>query len=109
MSARKLTARLPALPAPEFFSKPEHSIMSDDGSALLTYDARTCSGFIYHLASKSWQIHAPVDFALWAVMVRLSGYTVSDSEDARRWFRACCPSEQAGGNVVDFPGPLTRH
>ena len=107
MSKRKLKARLPALPAPEFFNNPAHSIMTDDGTALLSYDADTCSGFVYHIDTGAWSINAPVDFNTWAFLVRMTGYAVSDTEDARRWFRACSPNPQ-GDNVVDFPGSV-RH
>lgn len=108
MSTAKIRAHLPTLPAPDYFSKPGHTIMSDDGSALLTYDATTRSGFVYHLATKSWSITAPVDFAVWATLVRQAGYKISESEDARCWLRACSPNP-AGGNVVDLLPGGTRH
>lgn len=107
MSKGKLKAELPTLPHPDFFRDPKHSIMSDDGAALLSYDATTRSGFVYHIESKAWSISAPIDFTTWALLVRMTGYTVSDCEDARRWFRACCPNP-AGDNVVDFIS-ATRH
>lgn len=103
MSKAKLEVRLPVLPAAEFFAEAKHSIMSDDGTALLSYDTGTCSGFIYYITDKAWSIMSPVDFHTWALLVRAAGFTVSDCEDARRWFRACCP-HPSGANVLDFPG-----
>ena len=108
MTVRKMLAQLPALPPPEFFNKPEHTIMSDDGAALISYDTATCAGFVYHVATESWSISAPVDFTTFALLVRMSGYTVSDSEDTRRWFQTCSPNP-AGANVVDFPPARTKH
>lgn len=107
MSRAKMMVRPPALPPVEFFADARHSIMSDDGSALLSYDAATHTGFIYGVTTETWTISTPVDFATWALLVRSAGLTISDSADSRRWYRAVCP-HPAGGSVVDFPTQATH-
>lgn len=107
MGKRKLRARLPSLPTPAFFAEAQHSILTQDGSALLTYDPRTRSGFIYYIESGLWTILAPVDFVTFALHARLAGHTIGDSQDVARWLRACSPNP-AGGNVVDLHA-MTRH
>ncbi len=107
MSESTLSANLPRLPHPEFFCDPAHTIMDDARGALLSYDPTTRAGFIYYVESHTWSITAPVDFITWALLVKASGHTVSDSEDSRRWFKACQPTP-ASANIIDFPGG-TRH
>lgn len=81
--------RLPALPHPDVFKNPEHTIRTIDGGALLTYDPATCAGFIYQIEHKRWSITAPIEFSVFAAMLALAGYAVSDGDDAQRWVRAC--------------------
>ncbi len=107
MGKRKLRARLPALPGKEFFAQAQHSIRTQDGSALLTYDPQTRSGFVYYIETGQWTICAPVDFVTFALHARMAGHTIGDSPDVARWLRACSPNP-AGGTVVDLH-PLTRH
>lgn len=105
MTESKIIAKLPALPAPEFFRDPNHTILTADGSALLTYDPATQAGFIYYLESKVWTIVAPVDFATFALHASASGHNVQAGEDAGRWFLAC------GYDPADAPpaSASTRH
>jgi hypothetical protein len=109
VSAKRVRAQLPRLPGPEFFADPRHSIAAEGGDSILSYDPETQAGFIYSRRAGTWQITAPVAFETWVVLARLLGLTIGDSEDARRWFRACCPRPE-GDNVVDFIPPAdTRH
>lgn len=89
MAESHMRARLPALPHPDIFKDPEHTIRTIDGGALLTYDPATCSGFIYHIEHQRWSITAPIDFSAFAAMLALSGYVIADCADAQRWVRAC--------------------
>lgn len=109
MSAKRIRATLPRLPAPGFFRNPRHSIATEGGGSLLTYDPETRAGFIYHRATGTWQITAPVAFETWVTLVHAMGLAIGDSEDARRWIRACSP-HPAGDNVVDLvPPSRSRH
>ena len=89
MSASKITATLPLLAHPDVFRDPARTIMTAEGKALLTYDPVTRSGFIYEIESRTWFIQAPVDFLQFALVARLSGHTVADTDDARVWLQAC--------------------
>lgn len=89
MSERKTRVRLPALPAAEFFQAPEHTILSADGKALLSYDSATSSGFVYYLDTRSWSITAPVSFDAWATLAAAAGLAIPPGADAARWIRAC--------------------
>jgi len=106
MGRGRITARPPALPPLEFFAKAEHSIAARGGAAILTYDPATRAGFIYQVDSASWLISAPVSFGEFAMLAAGSGYSVDDSEDARRWLRAC---EAQPGSVPPGPPTKTRH
>lgn len=106
MGKARITAKLPALPEPEFFARAENSIITRDGAAILTFDPSTRSGFIYRVATGSWLISSPVSFGEFALLVVGSGYSVDDSEDARRWLRAC---EAEPGCVPPGKPPGTRH
>ena len=87
-----LLAKLPALPAPDFFACAENSIMTADGSAILSYDPSTCSGFVYYIADRVWTISAPIDFVTFALQARLAGHAIDEGEATRRWLAACFPS-----------------
>ncbi|MFD1069945.1 hypothetical protein ACFQ2D_08370 [Luteimonas composti] len=106
MGNARITAKLPALPAPEFFARAEHSIITRDGAAILTFDPSTRSGFIYQVATGAWLISSPVSFGEFALLVVGSGYAVDDSEDARRWLRACGAE---GGSIPPHPPGGRRH
>lgn len=89
MSENTLQARLPALAHPDVFKDPSRTLLTAEGKALLTYDPATRSGFIYEIESGVWFIQAPVDFLQFAVVARMSGHTIAESDDARIWLRAC--------------------
>lgn len=95
MSENTMHVRLPALPDPGIFKNPDHTIMTADGQALLSYDPVTRAAFIYSLVQQRWTITAPVDFDVFASLVALAGYSVIDSDDARRWLGACMASTLA--------------
>lgn len=102
MSPRTLRVTLPALADPAVFQVADRSILTADGSALLTYDSATRSGFIYHIESGKWLIQAPVDVLDFAWFARMSGYSLNAGEDARRWLQACS-ANPVGGDVAPFP------
>lgn len=89
MTENNMRVRLPTLPDPAFFKKPEASILTEGGLALLTYDPVTRAGFLYLIAAETWSIAAPIAFEEFAVMVAAAGYRLPDSPDARRWVNAC--------------------
>lgn len=91
MTEKTTRVRLPALPDPALFNDPSHTIMTDCGGALLTYDPATRAAFIYAVDKGRWNITAPVEFEVFASIVALAGYHVGDSDDARRWVAACMP------------------
>jgi hypothetical protein len=89
MSTNTMHVRLPVLPDPAIFSNPNHTIRTDDGRALLTYDPLTRASFIYVMDQCRWTILAPVDFNTFVLMATMSGYRVADTADARRWLETC--------------------
>jgi hypothetical protein len=92
MAANTMHVRLPALPDPTIFTNPDHTIRTDDGRALLTYDPLTRASFIYVVEQCRWTILAPVDFDTFVLMATVSGYRLADTADARRWLETCgCP------------------
>lgn len=88
MSENSMRIALPRLPDLEVFSNPERTIRTAAGDALLTYDPATASAFIYNLKRETWSISTPIDFETFAAMCAMSGFAVSDTDDARRWMAA---------------------
>ena len=107
MSTSKLQAKLPALAHPDTFRDPTKTLLSAEGKALLTYDPVTRSGFIYDIETGIWFIQAPVDFLQFALVARMSGHTIADSDDARIWLQSCRNNDPAHcGNAAPAG---TRH
>ena len=107
MSTSKLQAKLPTLAHPDTFRDPTRTLLTAEGKALLTYDPVTRSGFIYEIESGIWFIQAPVDFLRFALVARLSGHTIADSEDARVWLQSCRSDDPTPGDTMAPAG--TRH
>ncbi|MFC3715594.1 hypothetical protein ACFONC_05465 [Luteimonas soli] len=86
---------LPALPDPAVFSNADHSVVTADGGALLTYDPATRAAFIYAIESRRWTIQAPIEFEMFVATAALAGYRLSDSPETKRWLecgnRSCRP------------------
>lgn len=89
MTKKTLVARLPALPAPEFFRDATHTIRTVDGGALLSFDPKTRAGLIYEIASGTWSIAAPVDFHSFVLLAFVAGWRLADDQEARCWYEAC--------------------
>ena len=107
MSANKLQAKVPELAHPDIFKDPTRTLLTAEGKALLTYDPGTRSGFIYEIESGVWFIQAPVDFLQFALVARMSGHTITDSEDARLWIQSCSGAMTA--HVASSRPCGTRH
>jgi hypothetical protein len=89
MQQKTLVARLPALPSPDFFLDPSHSIRTSDTGALLIYDPETRAGLVYSIDVGTWAITAPIDFYSFVVLAAASGHRVPETDEARAWFDAC--------------------
>lgn len=88
-TTREVIARLPALPGPEFFRDPARTVGTACGSALVSYDPQTRAGFLYVIEEGVWSIAAPVDFPVFAALVRSAGYVLPESQLVRAWVGRC--------------------
>lgn len=95
MRSAAMSIRLPALPDPAIFENADHSVITIDGSALLSYDPATQAALIYAIESQRWTIQAPIEFEIFVATAALAGYRLSDSLETKRWLecgnRSCRP------------------
>lgn len=97
MTDVKATVILPSLPAHEFFRDPRHVIITACRSALLFYDPKTQSGFIYQLVAQTWLVTAPVDFVTFGQLLAGSGYSLTPGPEANRWATLCGAAPAGAG------------
>jgi hypothetical protein len=89
------------MPAAELLARPDHSIRTICGQAVLTYDPVTATGIVYRIADARWHILQPVGFAEFAATVASCGYDVPDCEETARWLAAV--------TVSAFPTGTSAH
>lgn len=80
---------LPSLPAPASLNEPGKSILTDDGCALVFYDADTLSGFVYVVELGRWNITAPIAFLDFAALLPQLGVCLPATDKTRDWIDTC--------------------
>lgn len=80
---------LPRLPAPASLNESGKSILTEDGRALVFYDAETLSGFVYVVELGRWNITAPITFLDFAALLPQLGVNLPATEKTRDWIDTC--------------------